>query len=68
VHVRRGLWGRVVPHTLLSSLKEMPAAGPSYAGLSSEVDATTVVDGFTITTWSHQNSTTPNRDFSVTLQ
>jgi hypothetical protein len=58
----------VVPHTLLSSLKEMAATGPTYAGLSSELDATTAVHGLTITTMSYQNSTTMNRDFNVTLQ
>lgn len=58
----------VVPHALLSSLKQMSAAAPTYAGLGSELDATTVVDGLTITTWSFQNSTPTNRDFKVTLQ
>jgi hypothetical protein len=58
----------VVPHALLSSLKEMSASGPAYAGLSSELDATTAVDGLTITTRSYQNSMTTNRVFNVTLQ
>jgi hypothetical protein len=58
----------VVPHALLSSLKEMSGASPTYAGLSSELDATTVVDGLTIVTQSFQNSPTTARDFYVTLQ
>jgi hypothetical protein len=60
----------VVSHTLLSSLKTMSASatGPTYAGLSSELDATTVVDRLTITTQSYQNSTPSNGDFNVTLQ
>lgn len=58
----------VVPQTLLSSLKEMSGASPTYAGLSSELDATTVVDGLTIVTQSFQNSPTTGRDFNVTLQ
>jgi len=58
----------VVPHALLSSLKEMSATAPTYAGLSSELDATTVVDGLIITTRSYQNSATTNREFNVTLQ
>jgi len=58
----------VLPHALLSSLKTMSATASMYAGLSSELDATTVVDGLTITTQSYQNSTPPNVDFNVTLQ
>jgi hypothetical protein len=58
----------VVPHTLLSSLKEMSGTNPTYAGLSSELEATTVVDGLTIVTQSYQSSPTTGRDFSVTLQ
>jgi hypothetical protein len=58
----------VVPHTLLSPLKTMSATWPTYGSLSSELDATTVVDGLTITTWSYQTSTTTNPDFNVTLQ
>jgi hypothetical protein len=57
-----------VPHTLLSSLKEMSGTTPTYAGLSSELEATTVVDGLTIVTQSYQNSPTTGRDFNVTLQ
>jgi hypothetical protein len=58
----------VVPHTLLSSLKEMSGSSPTYGGLSSELEATTVVDGLTIVTQSYQNSPTTSRDFNVTLQ
>ncbi len=58
----------VVPHTLLSSLNEMSGSGPTYAGVSSELEATTVVHGLTIVTQSYQNSTTANRDFNVTLE
>jgi hypothetical protein len=58
----------VVPHALLSSLKEMSGTSPTYGGLSSELDATTVVDGLTIVTQSFQNPPTPRHDFNVTLQ
>ena len=58
----------VVPHALLSSLKEMSGASPTYAALSSEVDATTVVDGLTIVTQSFQSSPTTGQAFNVTLQ
>jgi hypothetical protein len=57
-----------VPHTILSSLKEMSGTSPTYAGLSSELEATTVVGGLTIVTQSYQNSPTTGRDFNVTLQ
>lgn len=60
----------VVPQTLLSSLKAMSGTSPSptYVGLSSELEATTVVDRLTIVTQSYQNSATDGRDFNVTLQ
>jgi hypothetical protein len=58
----------VVPQTLLSELKEMSGTSPTYAGLTSELDATNVVDGFTIVTQSYQNSRATDRDFDVTLQ
>ena len=58
----------MVPHLLLSSLKTMSPTAPTYAGLSSELDATTVVNGLTITTQSYQNATTTIPDFNVTLQ
>jgi hypothetical protein len=57
-----------VPHTLLASMKEMSDAGPTYGGLSSELEATTVVDGLTIVTQSFQDSPTTDRDFNVTFQ
>jgi hypothetical protein len=58
----------VVPQTLLSSLKEMSGADPTYAALSSELDATTVIDGLTIIAQSYQSSQPPQRDFLVTLE
>ena len=58
----------MVPQALLSSLKEMSGASPTYAGLSSELDATTVVNGLAIVTQSFQNSATTGHDFNVTLQ
>lgn len=58
----------VVPQTLLSTLKEMSGTSPAHAGLSSELETTTVVDGLTIVTQSYQNSPTTGQDFDVTLQ
>jgi len=58
----------VVPQTLLSLLKDMSGANPTYAGLSSELEATTLVDGLTIVTQSFQNTAITIRDFNVTLQ
>jgi hypothetical protein len=58
----------VVPQSLLSSLMAMAGSSATYAGLSSEFDATTVVDGLTITTESYQLSPTMGHDFNVTLQ
>jgi hypothetical protein len=46
----------------------MAGSSATYAGLSSEFDATTVVDGLTITTESYQLSPTMGHDFNVTLQ
>lgn len=56
----------VVPHALLASLKEM--SGSTYGSLSSELEATTVVDGLTIVTQSYQDSPTTGSGFNVTLQ
>jgi hypothetical protein len=58
----------VVPHTLLSSMKAMAGTSPTYAGVSSMLAATTVVDGLTIVTQSYQSSPTAVRNFNVTLQ
>jgi hypothetical protein len=58
----------VVPRPLLSSLKQMSGANPTYGSLSSELDSTTVVDGLTILTQSFQNSPTSGRAFDVTLE
>jgi hypothetical protein len=58
----------VVSRSLLSSFKEMSGAGATYALLTSELDATTVVDGLTIVMQSFQSSPTTGRSFSVTLQ
>jgi len=58
----------VVPQTLVSSLKQMAPSDPTYASISSELDATTVVDGFTIVTQSRQNSLDTERAFEVSLQ
>ena len=58
----------VVPQAFLSTLKEMSGASPTYAGLRSELDATTVANGLTIVTESFQNSQSNGRDFNVTLQ
>jgi hypothetical protein len=46
----------------------MSGTSPLYGGLTSELDATTVVDGLTIVTQSYQTSPTPDRGFNVTLQ
>ena len=51
-----------------AALKEMSGTSPGYAGLSSELDASTVVDGLTIETRSFQGSPTAPRDFNLTLQ
>jgi hypothetical protein len=57
----------VVAHTLLSSLKEMSGTTPTYAGLSSELDATTVIRGLTIVTQSYHDSSPTIRAFNLTL-
>jgi hypothetical protein len=58
----------VVYQTLLSSMREMVGSTATYAGLRSELDATTVVGGLTIVTQSFQTSPATAHDFSVTLQ
>jgi hypothetical protein len=58
----------VVSQALLSSLKETSGASAFYGSLSSELDASTVVDGLEIKTQSYQSSTSTNGDFNVTLQ
>jgi hypothetical protein len=57
----------VVPQTLLSSMKEMGGSISTYAQGSTQLEATTVVDGLTIVTQSSQNSPTlVNDTFYVT--
>jgi len=58
----------VVSRTLLSALKKNSPAGSASAGLTSELEATTVVGGLTITTISHQQPAEPTYDFNVTLE
>jgi hypothetical protein len=58
----------VVPRGLLSSLKAMSGTNPTYAGLGSEVNVTTVVGGLTIVTRSSQRSPATERDIDVTLE
>ncbi|HYQ04050.1 MAG TPA: hypothetical protein VER96_35495 [Polyangiaceae bacterium] len=58
----------VVSRALLSSLKEMSPTGSIDANLSSELEATTIVSGLTITTRSHQEPAMPNHNLSVTLK
>jgi hypothetical protein len=58
----------VVSQTLISSLKQMAGAVPASATVSSELDTTTVVDGFTIVAQSYQTSPTAVSYFNVTLQ
>jgi hypothetical protein len=58
----------VVSKEILSALKEMSGANATYAGLSSELDVTTFVDGLTIVVQSFQTSPATAHDFSVTLQ
>jgi hypothetical protein len=57
-----------VAQSLLSSLKQMSGTTAVYANLSSELEATTVVDGLTIVTQSYQSSPTTGHSFGVTLQ
>jgi hypothetical protein len=58
----------VVSHTLLSSLKEMSGTGPTWARLSSQVEASTMIDGLTILTQGYQNSPPADPGFNVTLE
>ena len=58
----------VISRTLLSVLKEKAPPGSTSAVLSSELDATTVVGGLTITTHSHQQPAEQVHGFSVTLE
>jgi hypothetical protein len=58
----------LVPATLISSMKEMVGTTSTYAYLTSQLDATTVVDGLTIETQGYQNSSTAEHAFAVTLQ
>jgi hypothetical protein len=58
----------VVSRTLLSSMKAMSGAGETYARVSSELDATTVVNGFTIVTRGYQLPPPADQAFDVTLQ
>jgi hypothetical protein len=58
----------VVAQSLLASLKQTSGTGPTYASVSSEIDATTTVGGLTIQTQSFQSSPTALRSFDVTLQ
>ena len=58
----------VVPQALLSSLKEMSSGASVYAGLSSELDVTTVVNGLTVVTQSFQNSAADSQSFNVKLE
>jgi hypothetical protein len=58
----------VVSHALLSTLKEMSGTNPTYAYVSSYVEATTVVGGLTLVMQSFQSSATVVRSFEVTLQ
>jgi hypothetical protein len=58
----------VVPQALLSSLKTMSGTNTTYAGLTSELDAMSVVDGLTVVTQSYQSAATPAHNFEVTLQ
>jgi hypothetical protein len=63
-----GLGSGVIPQALLSSLKMMSGTSPTYASLSSEFDATTVLRRLTIVTQSYQYSPTGGGDIDVTLQ
>ena len=58
----------VVSQSLLSSLKGASGTSPTYAVLTSELDATMVVEGLTIETQSFQESPTTGRTFGVTLE
>jgi hypothetical protein len=58
----------VVPQTIVSTLKAMSGTDRTYITLSSELDATTFVDGLTIETQSFQGSPTAPVSFEVTLK
>jgi hypothetical protein len=58
----------VVPHALLSSMKDMAGPTSTYASVGSELMVTTVIDGLTIVTQSYQSSPTAVRSFNVTLE
>jgi hypothetical protein len=58
----------VVPHALLSSMKDMGGANSTYASVGSELTVTTVIDGLTIVTQSYQSSPTAVSSFNVTLE
>jgi hypothetical protein len=57
-----------VPQALLSALKAMSGTISLSGALTSELDATTLVEGLTILTSSHQLSPTTGHAFAVTLQ
>ncbi len=58
----------VVSSSLLSTLKAMSGATPTYGDLGSALDVTTVIDGLTIVTHSFQSSASADHGFEVTLQ
>jgi hypothetical protein len=58
----------VVPRGLLSSLKMMSGTSPTYAGLDSGLDVTTVVGGLPIVTRSAQGAPAKGGDITVTLR
>ncbi len=57
-----------VPQALLSALKAMSGTIPLNGEVTSELNASTVVDGLTILTSAHQISPTTDHAFAVTLQ
>jgi hypothetical protein len=46
----------------------MSGTNPVYGGLSSELEATSIVDGFTIVAQRYQNVPTAGGGFNVTLE
>ena len=58
----------VVPRALLSSLKAISGTSPTYGGLGSETDTTTVVGGLTIVTQGFQQPPASGGWFAVTLE
>lgn len=58
----------IVPQGLLSALKAMAGTYPLTGRLTSELDGTTLVGGFTIETIGYQISPTTGQAFNVTLQ